>query len=274
VQLFDYDQTRPLDVQEVSVEARDGVAVHDISYVAYDPELSSPVNGRIAAYLVTPAGQGPFAGVVYLHWLGEHNSNREEFLEQALALAHKGVVSLLVEGIFPWHKSPSGYEADKAQVINQVIELRRALDVLLSQAGVDPQRIGYVGHDYGAMYGAILAGVDQRVKAYVLMAGMGNFADWSLKYWPATGSKGKDAYRQAMAAVDPVGYIGHAAPAALFFQFAKNDKYISEKTAMQFYDAASDPKEIQWYETSHPLNTEDDLRDRSAWLSSQLGLKD
>jgi dienelactone hydrolase len=274
VHLFDYDQTKPLDVQEISVEDHEGVAVHDITFAAYDPEYGYPAKGRMSAYLVTPPGRGPFAGVVFMHWLGEHNSNRNEFVEEAIALAHKGVASLLVEGLFPWHKAPSGYEADKIQIINQVIELRRALDVLLSQPEVDPQRIGYVGHDYGAMFGAILAGVDHRAKAYVLMAGMGNFSDWSLKYWPVTGSKGADAYRQAMVTLDPIGYIPHAAPATLYFQFAKHDKYISEATAMQFYDAGSDPKEIRWYETAHALNTDEDIRDRSAWLSSQLGLKD
>jgi dienelactone hydrolase len=274
VHLFDYDRTVPLDVQKISVEDHEGVAVHDITYAAHDPQYGFPVKGRMSAYLVIPSGTGPFAGVVFMHWLGQPNGNRSEFLEEAVTLAHKGVVSLLVEGVFPWHESPSSYEADQVQVISQVIELRRALDVLLSQPEIDPQRIGYVGHDYGAMFGAILAGVDNRIKTYVLMAGMGNFSDWSLKYWPATGSKGVDAYREAMATVDPIGYIKHATPATLLFQFAQHDRYISEVAALQFYEAGSSPKQVQWYNTSHSLNTDDDRRDRSAWLTSQLGLKD
>ena len=47
-------------------------------------------------------------------------------------------------------------------------DLRRALDVLLAQPGVDPKRIAYVGHDFGAMYGAVLAGVDRRVSVWAL----------------------------------------------------------------------------------------------------------
>ena len=106
------------------------------------------------------------------------------------------------------------------------------------------------------------------------MAGMGNFSDWSLEYWPITAGKGEDAYRQAMAIVDPIGFVRHAAPAALFFQFAKNDGYVSKDAALLFYGAGSDPKQIQWYDTGHQLNTDQDRRDRIAWLSSQLGLKE
>src|SRR5690242_1019314 len=55
--LFDYDQKAPLDLQQKSVEDRHGVQVHDISFL-------SPMGGRVSAYLVTPPGKGPFAGIV------------------------------------------------------------------------------------------------------------------------------------------------------------------------------------------------------------------
>lgn len=272
VHLYDYDSTVPVDIQEKSVTDHQSIPVHDITYAAYDPQFSGLINGRISAYLVTPPGIGPFAGVIFMHWLGNPNGNRDEFLNEAVALAQQGAVSLLVEGVFPWWQSPSSYEKDRVQVVHQVVELRRALDVLLSQAGVDPQRIGFVGHDYGAMFGSVLTGVDQRIKTYVLMAGMGNFSDWSLKYWPGTGSMGVDAYRQAMAIVDPIFYIRHAGTATVLFQFAQTDQYISAEAALQFYKAGTDPKQLLWYNTSHSLNTEADRSDRDTWLSSQLGL--
>ena len=37
------------------------------------------------------------------------------------------------------------------------------LDVLLANSRVDPKRVAYVGHDFGAMYGMVMTGVDQRV---------------------------------------------------------------------------------------------------------------
>lgn len=57
-----------------------------------------------------------------------------------------------------------------------VIDLRRALDLLLAQPGADPKRIAFVGHDYGSMHGAILAGVDRRPQSYVLLTPTGSFS--------------------------------------------------------------------------------------------------
>ena len=54
--MFDYDQTRPLDVTETASEMRGDVTVKTISY-------SSPVTGKpIGAYLVVPAGRGAVPG--------------------------------------------------------------------------------------------------------------------------------------------------------------------------------------------------------------------
>jgi dienelactone hydrolase len=54
---FDYDQKAPLDIQEVGVQKRGGVEIHDLSY-------ASPKGGRVPAYLVVPSGKGPFAAVI------------------------------------------------------------------------------------------------------------------------------------------------------------------------------------------------------------------
>src|SRR5204863_5742114 len=93
-------------------------------------------------------------------------------------------------GFFPWSESPVDGEKDRQQIADQTIELRRALDLLLAQPGVDRHRIGFVGHDYGAMFGAIVAGLEHRARTYVFIAGLGTFGDWSLKYWPKTAAKG------------------------------------------------------------------------------------
>ena len=90
---FDYDQKAPLDVQELGVEHRGSVTIHNISY-------ASPKGGRVPAFLVVPSGSGPFAGVIWGHWYQEGSPllNRKEFLEEAVVLASSGVVSLLTDG--------------------------------------------------------------------------------------------------------------------------------------------------------------------------------
>jgi len=257
---FDYDASIPLDVKVISTKDVNGVTIQSITYTAHSPQYG--IKGRTLAYLVKPGGKGPTAGILFMHWLGQPRGNRDEFLDGAVQLAQQGTVSLLVQGTFPWNEAPANGERDRDQVIQQVIELRRALDFLLSQPEVDATRIGYVGHDYGALYGGILAGVEKRIKTFVLMTGMGTFSDWSLKYFPATNANGADPYRQALQAVDPIQYVGHAAPSSLLFQFARDDRFISQDAAQEFSNAASEPKQVQFYDAPHSLDNDNARRER------------
>ena len=266
-ELFAYDRLVAHDLKVESSKEQSGVVIQDVSYAAYTQQ-----RGRIKAYLIKPAAGGPFAGVLYFHWYGTPNGNRNQFLAEALALASQGTVSLLIQGYFPWEVAPTDAKTDRQRVIDETIEVRRALDLLISQPRLDRKRIGFVGHDYGAMYGANVSGVEKRVKAYVFTAGLGNFGDWSLKYWPVTASKGEEVYRQTLNAVDPINHVPRAAPAALLFQFANTDKYIPKTAATQFFDAASKPKHILWYDAEHELNVEAARNDRREWLTRQLGL--
>src|SRR6266404_1819983 len=93
VRHFDYDQKAPLATKQVGVQHRQHATVYDITY-------ASPKGGVVPAYLVVPKGQGPFAAVIWGHWYWQNSSmrNRKEFLDEAIALAPGGVVSLLTDG--------------------------------------------------------------------------------------------------------------------------------------------------------------------------------
>src|SRR2546423_1315511 len=221
--LFTYDRSAAFDLKEESSKQQDGVTIRDVNYAAYAPR-----HRRIKAYLIKPAGNGPFPGVLFFHWLGNVKSDRTEFLDEAVALGKQGIASLLIQGYFPWLEEPAEGRTDRQQIIDQTIEVRRAVDLLLSQPRVDRRRLGFVGHDYGSMFGAIVSGVDKRLKTYVFVAGMGSFSNWSLKYWSGPSKNGAEVYKQAVRDVDPIGYVSYAAPAALFFQFANKDKFISK----------------------------------------------
>src|ERR1700729_2087414 len=88
---FAYDASTPLDLRQVSTEKRGGVTIQEITY-------TSARGGVVPASLVFPSGNGKFAAVIWGHWLMPNatNSNRSEFLEEAIALAPAGVVSLLI----------------------------------------------------------------------------------------------------------------------------------------------------------------------------------
>lgn len=265
--LFRYDAAAPLHFTVLSETHDNGIAVQDVTF-------AGPHGEAVKAYLVLPNGGGPFAGAIFFHWFapGTPHADRTEFLGDAVTLAKEGTASLLLAGVFPWKGDPNGVAHDRARVVQEVDELRRGVDLLVSRPDVDPKRLAFVGHDFGAMYGAVLAGVDHRLKAYVLMAATARFSDWFLPYWQfVTSGDQQEAYTQAMSDVDPLTYIGHAAPAALFFQFAINDQYISQANALSLYVAASAPKRRQWYASDHGLNAAA-RHDRLTWLRTQLGL--
>lgn len=264
---FDYHYSKEFDLKDHGTKTEKGALVQDIDYASFKNR-----HGRIKAYLVRPKGQGQFAGILFFHWLGEKKADRSEFLDEAVELANHGAVSLLIQGFFPWSEEPTEGKVDRQKVIDQTIEVRRAIDLLLLQPGVDANRIGFVGHDYGAMFGAITAGLEHRAKAYVFVAGMGGFADWSLKFWTGPSKNGEQTYREAVKPVAPIDFIKAAAPASLLFQFSNNDKYIPRAEADSFFQAASEPKAIKWYDTDHELAIDSVARDRSSWLTEQLGL--
>ncbi len=265
---FSYDAKADYKISKDSAFYKNNILVRGISFIS-----CNPAHDRIKAYLVMPSSQPPYAGIVYFHWLGRPNGNRNEFLDEAVEMADHSVLSILIQGYFPWTESPVSGEKDRRQVIDQTIDLRRAIDILLMQPGIDNERIAFIGHDYGAMFGSIMAGIDKRVKACALVAGMGNFGDWSLKYWKKPSEGGDEKYRKSLAPVDPIGYISNAKPTALFFQFANNDIYITKETAIQFYNAASEPKLVKWYDTEHEMMIPEVRKDRVEWVKKQLGIR-
>jgi fermentation-respiration switch protein FrsA (DUF1100 family) len=259
----------PLDIKMVDRTVRaDGIALEEFSFVA-------PTGRRLGAYMVLPPGRGPFAAVLYLHWLGDKStSNRSEFLPEALTFAKEGVVSLLIDNLwyeepFPWTGRDASHDRD--QCVRSVIEARRALDLMLSHSEVDPARVAVVGHDFGAMAAAELAGVDDRVQSYVLMAGTPRYHYWFLR-WSGLADGLKPAYIAAMSSVDPATLVAQAKGASFLFQFSRDrDEWVSPKEAREFYDAAKGPKQIMFYDDAdHSLKSPKVAEDRLAWLRKQL----
>lgn len=268
--MFSYDTTAPLNIQEVGREMRDGITVKDITY-------TSPATGRpISAYLVMPEGGGQHPGILWVHWLegGSPTSNRTQFLNEAVALAKEGVVSLLPQANWStpgWFNGGRTLQSDYGDSVQQVVDLRRAFDVLLA-SGADADRLAYVGHDFGAMYGAIVAAVDRRAKLYVLIAGTKSFSDWFLFGHEALPADERQAYIEQMSVFDPTRHIAHTAPAFVYFQFGTDDVYVPQDAAAAFYEAASEPKAMNSYAIGHDMELDSIHADRLAILREHLGL--
>lgn len=269
--LLAYDARTPPDVKVVRTETRDAVTVEDVTF-------RGAGGAPVEAYVVRPSeGRGPFAAVLFVHWFAppHPNSNRTQFLEEARALARRGAVSLLVSTFW---SDPARYRArrwqdDYRNTLDQARDLRRALDVLLSRPGVDAARVAYVGHDYGAMFGALLSGVDPRPRAYALIAGAARFPDWYL-FGSASGTPAGEeleGFRRRFAPLDPVNSV-RLSKAAFLLQYGEDDRFTPRENFVELYLAAPAPKRLATYASDHPMDAAAIRRDRTEWLAERLSL--
>jgi dienelactone hydrolase len=264
--LFRYDASVDLKVENVGVVTQDKVAVHDLRF--------TPLPGRdpVKAYLVVPEGKGPFAGILWVHWLGEPTTtNRTQFLKEAVELAPRGVVSLLVDAMW---SAPDWYvkrlpDEDYDNAIRQVIALRRAMDLLLARPEVDKARVAFVGHDYGGMYGMLMAGADRRARTYVYVAVAPSLDNWAF-FAPQPASKAE--YLRKNAALELTDSLRRVTNASTLFQFARNDAYVARADTGVPLAAAAAPKERRLYDADHSMAVAQAVSDRDAWLLKALGL--
>lgn len=237
-----------------------------------DVSFPNSTGGRTGAYLVEPANLGPKKGpaVLFVHWLETDapDSNRTQFLREAIPLADDGVTSLLIETMWSNPKwfftRDSGRDFEESE--RQVKDLGKALDFLLKQPKVDPARVAYVGHDFGAMYGMVLASRDKRVKWWAFQAATASFTDWFLLL-PKRDGADREAFIEKMAPLDPMKHIPSASPVLL--QFATKDRFVPEARAKALIEAAREPKTVLWYDAGHGL-TDKAVEDRLAWLRRQM----
>ncbi|HEX7297229.1 MAG TPA: hypothetical protein VF251_15870 [Pyrinomonadaceae bacterium] len=273
---FEYDKNLPLDVKTVGSEKRGDVTIYDITY-------ASPKGGVVPAYLVVPKGKGPFAAVVWGHWYWSNSPmfNRKQFLDEAVALAPAGVVSLLTDG----PNARPGYVPDRTPLnekqitdrIQAVIDMRRGIDLLLARKDVDPKRLAFVGHSYNASTGAFLSGIDRRAKAYVLMAGaLSDELDMKTPEFEAfrqrLGPEKVDAFIAKYPWMDQGKYVAQAAPAFVFMQFATQEDFLKPEHVRKYQSIVSTPNMLKIYDAPHALNAEA-RRDRIQFLTEQLKLK-
>src|SRR6201981_4023547 len=256
-----YDKNQPLETSQVGVQEREGIKIYDIKYrspVADRGSAVGPNGGIVTSYLVVPSGKGPFPAVIYGHWCmpGSEKKNSNEFFDEEIVLAHSGVLSLLPDHVtvhpgFVEENAPMS-EQQIAVAIQQDINLRRGADLLIARKDVDPKRIAYVGHSCDATAGGFLSGIDKRFKAFVIMAGdLSIEVDKTTKefqeYRQKVGPEKLDAFMTKFAWMDAGKYVSHAAPAAMFVQYATDEPFLKAETAKRQFQIVSEPKRLKIY---------------------------
>ena len=266
--LFAYDAAAPLDVRSTSDRANGGVRVVELTY-------ATPKGGPGPGHARRPRERraGPRRGVParsgYRVPAGLPGGGRGP--------GRAGVASLLVDAPFnrpPFRSWLTFQLRDRAAYVQNVVDLRRAIDLLAARQEIDADRIALAGFSYGGVLAGIVAGIDPRLAAVVVMSGPGRITDVLRREgatWVESAPRSRRAARRAqltrylahMRAVDAVPYVGHAR-APMYFQFGRQDA-MPRAWFAAYLSAAPVGKRASWYPAGHTL-CDCATRDRKAWL--------
>jgi len=140
-------------------------------------------------------------------------------------------------------------------VIQTVKDVRRSMDFLVEEIGVDPRRIVLVGFSRGATMGAIVGGIEHRLAATVLLYG-GHFDALETGHLPAA---------------CPANYIGRISPRPLLMVNATLDTDFNRETSvLPLYALAKSPKNIIWTEGGHGILTDEARSQILQWLQESV----
>jgi dienelactone hydrolase len=269
--MFAYDPAVSLDLRSEAParDLADGGRVEDVTF-------ASPRGGRVTALLAIPAGHGPFPALLFMH---AGQLDRSEFVDEAVDLAQHGVVSLMIDAPFarrdPWQVAVGAGEHGVDVDLHAVVDMRRSIDLLEARREVDPARIGYVGHSYGASLGPILLAIEaSRFQTAVLMAGHPANSEFYRDSPMMAGDRKEagpstwGAYVRAIEPLDAVRYLPSVACPTLL-QWARRDEFIGPDDAARFTATLGDRGDARWYDSDHFFD-QAARRDRETWLLDHL----
>lgn len=267
--IFAYDASLALDVR---IEGQ--IRIRNI--IEEDLSFASPMGGRVPAFLWRPAEEeGPYPAIVGMHGMP---GDRHQMRETGLSFAAAGAMVLGISG--PTGRPDNNRRSvtfdipqDSRDQVQLIVDLRRAYDLLEAREDVDSERIVFLGGSYGGAIGGLVAGVDHRFKAFLLKVGDGG----PVTHFVTSGgtevldSVQRERWLEAMAPIEPIRFVGLAAPRPLFFQNANHDDYVTRDNALRYHAAASEPKRVRWYDLDHSLGAEAAV-DGAAWLEPIIGI--
>ena len=224
------------------------------------------------ALLVLPASKGKHPAVVLMHGSG---GDRRELLGLAATLAARGIVGMTIDSPVARLQTKTlpaglaGLRRRNALLEQEVVDLRRAVDVLRSRPEVDPARLGFLGFSAGARSGAILSGVEPRIGSFVLISGG---ADPVSAYVRGAGPALRKQIVPLLQEVDPLRWIHYARPNTIFFEDGRRDEIVPRRALIALIGAAPKPQRVRWYPSGHSPNGREQA-DALAWLGERLSRK-
>ena len=216
---------------------------------------------RIPATLLLPPAGVSAPAALLLHG---YSSRKEHMSEGAgRALLAEGIASLAID--LPMHGERD--DPVQRQATRNPLELMRrwregleecslSLRYLAARPDVDGEKLAIVGYSLGSFVGIVVAARESSVKAVVLAAG------------------GDLPSRTPLAAIarrvaDPIKAVRQLDGRPLLMVNGKRDRTVSPDQAQRLFGAASEPKELRWWDGGHILPAAA-ARDAAAWLAARL----
>jgi cephalosporin-C deacetylase-like acetyl esterase len=152
-------------------------------------------------------------------------------------------------------------------VVQNVVDLRRAVDVIETRSDLDEQRIAYVGFSMSTFLGVQFVAMEPRIRAACLaLGGAGLF-----HFFASTATDGRRADQEAVASlVDPLHYAALIAPRPVLQVNSETDQIVPAALGHMLYGALAEPKRIIWFRGAHGEFPDDVLREMRLFLTDSL----
>lgn len=215
----------------------------------------------VPSVLLLPAGATRAPAALLLHG---YSSRKEQMAESVgRALLRAGVASLAID--LPLHGDRESRLNDRT-MHNPLVLVQRwkealadcsaGLRYLAARPEVDATRLSIAGYSMGSFLGVLTAAREPSVNALVLAAG-GDLPDDT------------PFERLVRQVADPLKAIRKYAGRPVLMIHGTRDRTVTPAQAQRLFDAASEPKELNWIDSGHRL-PDSAIASGADWLAAQL----
>lgn len=218
---------------------------------------------QVPSILLLPDAEAPVPAALLLHG---YSSSKERLSDtMGRALAARGIASLAID--LPLHGSRDDAMIEEARrnalgLIQHwkiaLAEAEAAVTWLATQDAIDARHLNVTGYSLGSYVALQTAAADERIKSVIVAAG----GDLPATAWTS----------MVRMISDPVRSARSLNRRPLLMLHGRSDRTIPPEQAQRLYDAASQPKELRWYDTGHvlPAAAADDA---AKWLVQKFDVR-